>query len=116
VDTNLTISPTVLTPEVIEALPEVALEGIDGVRHRVLWHHETSMAGVMTVDGGRELGAHTHRENHHHIWVLEGSAEMLGQVVGPGSYVHVPAGVEHNTDARGTGGCTFFYLYIRPST
>lgn len=115
-DTNSILSPTVLSPEAIEALPETSLGGIDGARHRVLWHDDTSMAGVMTVDAGHELGAHTHRENHHHIWVLEGNAEMLGRVVGPGSYVHVPAGLEHNTDARATGGCTFFYLYIRPGS
>jgi quercetin dioxygenase-like cupin family protein len=116
VDANPTIQPTVLTFAEIEQIPAQSLGDLPGVTNRVLWQDDTSMAGVLTIDGGYELGAHTHRQNHHHIWVLEGSAEMLGQVVGPGSYVHVPAGVEHNTDARATGGCTIFYLYILPGT
>lgn len=113
---DLTIQPTVLSPAEIDQLPAVPLGDIEGVSHRVLWQDGTSMAGVLTVAAGHELGAHTHRQNHHHIWVLAGEAEMLGQVVGPGSYVHVPAGVEHNTDARATEGCTIYYLYIRPAT
>lgn len=115
-DTNLSIQPTVLSADDIGRIPTQPLGNLPGVTNQVLWQDATSMAGVLTIEGGYELGAHTHRQNHHHIWVLEGSAEMLGQVVGPGSYVHVPAGVEHNTDARATGGCTIFYLYILPGS
>ena len=115
-DTNLSIQPTVLTADAIERIPTQPLGNLPGITNRVLWQDDTSMAGVLTIEGGHDLGAHTHRQNHHHIWVLEGSAEMLGQVVGPGSYVHVPAGVEHNTDARATRGCTLFYLYILPGS
>ena len=97
----------------VEAIPEVALAGVPGVANRVLWHDGTSMAGVLRVPAGVHLGAHTHRANHHHFWVLEGSAEVLGAVVGPGSYVHVPSGVEHDIDARATDGCLVHYLYVR---
>ena len=38
------------------------------------------------------------------MWVIAGRAEMLGEQVGPGTYLHVPAGVE---------GCTVLYLYLR---
>ena len=106
--------PTVLTAQAIERIPPRPLGSVEGVTHRVLWTSETSLAGVMTVAAGHRLGAHTHRVNHHHVWVLEGSAELLGSTVGPGSYVHVPAGVEHDFDATYTDGCTFFYLYLKP--
>jgi mannose-6-phosphate isomerase-like protein (cupin superfamily) len=113
--TAITPVPVVLTAEVIEALPEVPLaESVPGVTHRVLWRDGTSMAGVMTVAAGHRLGLHAHRRNHHHIWVVEGEAEILGAKVGPGGYVHVPAGVDHDLDATATGGCTAFYLYLLP--
>jgi quercetin dioxygenase-like cupin family protein len=105
---------TVLTAEAIERLPQRPLGRVEGVTHRVLWTGATSMAGVMTVAAGHRLGAHTHRTHHHHVWVLDGHAELLGETVGPGSYAHVPAGVEHDLDATRTEGCTFFYLYLKP--
>ena len=52
------------------------------------------MAGVLTVEAGRRLGAHAHRVNHHHLWVLNGRATILGTELGPGSYVDIPSGVE----------------------
>jgi quercetin dioxygenase-like cupin family protein len=110
----LTAPSTVLTPADIAALPLEPLGTLEGVAHRVLWRDATSMAGVLTVDAGYQLGAHTHRQNHHHIWVLEGEALILGTKVESGSYVHVPSGIEHDIDARATQGCTVFYLYIRP--
>jgi hypothetical protein len=45
------------------------------------------------------------------MWVLDGSATMLGSHVGPGSFVHIPSGVEHDIDARATQGCADFYVY-----
>lgn len=107
--------PVVLTAEAIGALPLVPLdESMKGVTHRVLWRNETSMAGVMTIASGHRLGTHAHRLNHHHMWMLDGQAEILGVVVGAGGYVHVPASVEHDLDASATSGCTVFYLYLRP--
>jgi quercetin dioxygenase-like cupin family protein len=107
-----TFTPTLLTPDEIAALPVSRLGTIEGVTHRVLWRDERSMAGVLTVDGGHRLGRHAHRENHHHMWVLDGEVEILDRRVGPGSYVHIPSGVEHDIDATSTAGCTVFYLYI----
>jgi quercetin dioxygenase-like cupin family protein len=109
-----TINPVVLTAEANEALPVERLDGLDGVSHRVLWRNETSMAGVLTVAGGHRLGKHSHRVNHHHIWVLDGQAVVLGHVVSAGSYVHIPSGVDHDIDASASAGCTVFYMYLRP--
>lgn len=106
--------PVVLTREAIDALPVLPLDGLAGVEHRVLWRDATSMAGVMAVEGGHHLGLHTHRENEHHIWVLDGEATIMGTDVAPGAYVHVPSGVEHDIDARDSDGCTVLYFYLRP--
>jgi mannose-6-phosphate isomerase-like protein (cupin superfamily) len=110
-----TTSPTgtVLTPEAIEQLPLEPLASLPGVTHRVLWRTDDSMAGVMTIAGGHRLGAHAHRENHHHMWVLDGAATILDTAVTPGAYVHIPAGVDHDIDASATDGCTLYYLYLR---
>lgn len=105
--------PTVLTPSAVRARPVEALAQLEGVSHRVLWRDSTSMAGVLTVAAGHRLGAHTHRVNHHHLWVVEGRATILGTELGPGAYAHIPSGIEHDIDARATDGCTVFYLYVR---
>jgi len=109
-----TTKPIVLTAEAIAAIASQPLGTLDGVTHRALWHSDTSMAGVLTVEGGHRLGTHAHRRNHHHMWVIGGHAVVLGTEVGPGSYVHVPSGVDHDIDARATEGCTVFYLYLAP--
>lgn len=106
-----TSQPIVLTPEAVDALPTEPLGHLEGVIHRVLWRDGTSMSGVLSVQAGRRLGAHAHRVNHHHIWVIDGRATILGAELGPGSYVHIPSGVEHDIDASTTSGCTVFYLY-----
>ncbi len=105
--------PVVLTAEAIAGLRVEPLGSLEGVSHRVLWRTDTSMAGVMTVEKGHQLGRHAHRANHHHLWVLDGRATILGAEVGTGSYVHVPSTVDHDIDASATEGCTVFYLYLR---
>lgn len=107
-----TTTPTVLSASAVSAIPKMPLGHLPGVSHAVLWQDGTSMAGVMTVAAGHHLGAHTHRKNQHHMWLLEGSATILGRHLGPGSYVHIPAGVEHDVDATETDGCTLLYLYL----
>jgi quercetin dioxygenase-like cupin family protein len=111
----MTMRAIVHTAEEIGRLPAVPLGSLEGVVHRVLWQDDKSMAGVLTVEGGRSLGRHTHRANTHHIWVLEGTAEILGRTLGPGGYAHIPSGVEHDIDATGSAGCTVYYLYLAPA-
>ena len=108
--------PTVLTPEQIDAIPDTPLGSLEHVTHRVLYQHGDAEAGVLTIAGGHALGHHTHRLNHHHMWVLDGHATVLGKQLRRGSYAHIPAGVEHDIDATTTEGCTVLYLYLPPST
>jgi quercetin dioxygenase-like cupin family protein len=106
--------PIVLTPQAIAAIEAEPLDNIHGVTHRVLWRDGTSLAGVMRVGGGHRLGKHAHRINHHHMWVVEGRATILGTELAAGSYVHIPSGVDHDIDATATEGCVVFYLYATP--
>ena len=109
---STTAQPVVLTPEAIAALPLEPLGALAGVTHRIMWRSDTSEAGVMTVERGHHLGNHAHRENHHHMWILDGHANILGSELGSGAYVHIPSGVQHDIDASQTEGCTLFYLYL----
>ncbi len=111
--TEIAVAPVVLTAPAVAELPSVPLGPQVGVSQRVLWQTEASMAGILTIDAGCQLGKHTHRTNHHHIWVLSGRAVILGTECGEGSYAHIPSGVEHDIDASATEGCTVFYLYLR---
>ncbi|QGG96101.1 cupin domain-containing protein [Actinomarinicola tropica] len=106
---------TVLTPEEIERLPVEALGHIPGVGNQVLWRDATSMQGILTIEGGHHLGAHAHRANHHHVGVLDGVARILGRELGPGSYVHIPAGVEHDMEAATDRPCRLLYAYVAPA-
>jgi quercetin dioxygenase-like cupin family protein len=107
--------PFVLTAEAIATLPVERLGSIAGVSHRVVWRSGNSMAGVMTVQAGYRLGTHSHRANDHHLWVLRGHVRLLDIDAGPGSYAHVPSGVDHDLDTTETEGCTVFYLYLSPT-
>jgi uncharacterized RmlC-like cupin family protein len=109
----MTPHPVVLSAEDIAALPEQPFDAIEGVTHRVVWSNADSMAGIMTIERGRHLGAHAHHANHHHIWILRGEAVILGERLAEGAYVHIPSGVDHDIDATDTAGCTVLYLYIR---
>jgi mannose-6-phosphate isomerase-like protein (cupin superfamily) len=113
-DSTATSQAFVLTAEAISRLRVEALGSIVGVKHRVVWRTDRSMAGVMTVEGGHRLGTHRHRANQHHMWVLHGHARILGVEVGPGSYAYVPSGADHDIDASETEGCTVLYLYLSP--
>ena len=107
---------TVLPAGEIDARPWEPMGSLEGVRSKTLWRDADSMAGVLRIDAGHRLGAHTHRANHHHMWIIEGRATIAGAELGPGGYVHIPDDVEHDIDATGTDGCTLFYLYLRPAT
>lgn len=112
-DATMLSRPTVMSGEEIEALMAEPLGELSEVRHRVLWQDGSSMAGLLRVGAGQCLGAHTHARHHHHMWIIDGHASILGRELGPGSYTHVPSGVVHDIDAMATEGCTVFYLYLK---
>lgn len=104
---------TLVTRAASDALAWHPLDPFDRVDSKLLWRSGKSVAGIMRVRPGGSVSPHTHQRSHHHMWVVEGNAEMLGERVGPGTYLHVPAGVEHGISHPGDEGCTFLYLYLR---
>jgi mannose-6-phosphate isomerase-like protein (cupin superfamily) len=104
---------TLITPTAADALAWHPLQPYDGVDYKLLWRSGKSVAGLMRVARGGVVTPHTHVRSHHHLWVIEGAAEMLGERVGPGTYLHVPAGVEHGLRSVGDAACTVLYLYLR---
>jgi mannose-6-phosphate isomerase-like protein (cupin superfamily) len=106
---------TLVTPAAAAGLAWQRLEPFEGVDYKLFWRSGKSVAGVMRVAPGAEVSPHAHVRSHHHLWVLEGEADMVGdgERVGPGTYVHIPAGVEHGITDVGPDGCTVVYLYLR---
>jgi mannose-6-phosphate isomerase-like protein (cupin superfamily) len=103
----------VMPPGAIEELPWVPLTSAGGAEHRLLWRSGDSYVGILRIEPGHEIAGHVHQHAHHHVWILEGEADMVGQRVGPGSYVHVPGGVEHRIAAAGPRETRILYLYLR---
>lgn len=101
----------VLDAASIERLPWQRLHGLHDARTRVLWRKGRSLAGILTVAPREELSEHAHPEAHHHVWVLSGSATILGLHVSEGSYVHIPAGMAHAIEDVSDEGLTMLYLF-----
>lgn len=107
--------PVLVPGPMLDGLPWERLPAIgEGASHKVLWRSGDSVAGLMRLDEGGSIESHTHRQAHHHLWVLEGAIDVLDTTLGPGGYGHVPAGVAHGMASTG-GPATFFYLYLQPS-
>jgi mannose-6-phosphate isomerase-like protein (cupin superfamily) len=107
--------PVILEPSEIAQLDWAPFPGDEQVEYKLLWQSGWSVAGIMKVPDGASLEAHTHRGAHHHLWVLSGAAEVMGRRLEAGSYVHVPAGVEHGISAVAPEGFEMLYLYLRSS-
>ena len=108
----LTVDAVVFDAAAVAGRPTVRLDGLSAARSALLWRSGQSVAGVMYVDPNGELEPHGHRHAEHHMWILDGHATVLGRHLGPGAYVHIPAGVDHGISGVGPEGCRFFYLYI----
>lgn len=111
-DTKLALDAVVRHAGDIDGLPAVRLKGLEAARSKLLWRSGPSVAGLMDVDPHGSLEPHRHTRAAHHLWVLEGHATICDERVGPGAYVHVPAGVEHGVVHAGAEGCRLFYLFI----
>jgi mannose-6-phosphate isomerase-like protein (cupin superfamily) len=104
---------TLVTRAAADALSWHPLEPYEGVDYKLLWRSGKSVAGLMRIAPGGLVSPHAHVRSHHHLWVLDGTAEVLDAEVGPGTYVHIPARVDHSIRAAGDGPCTMLYLYLR---
>ena len=101
----------ILETEAVDRLPWERLRDLDGVFSKILWRSGDVAIGLIRVDAGAEKPAHVHHGAHHHIWLVSGSATMLGRPLSAGSYVYIPPGVEHEVTDVGPDGCVFFYTF-----
>jgi quercetin dioxygenase-like cupin family protein len=106
------VFPILLDTASIEHLAAKRLPGMESTLSKLLWRSGDSVAGVMYVKPGAPMTLHRHRNAHHHAWVVEGTCTILGRTLGPGSYAHIPPGVDHDVVATGPEGATIFYLFI----
>lgn len=109
---SVAAAPIVLDRTAIAALPGRRLAGLEAARSTLLWRSGDSVAGILEVDPGGTLAPHCHVGAHHHMWVDQGTCTILGHDLGPGAYVHVPAGAEHGVSGVGPEGCRIVYLYV----
>jgi quercetin dioxygenase-like cupin family protein len=68
---------------------------------------------VVRYPAGLKARMHRHSAAHT-IVVLEGSLEANGQVIGPGSYAHFPAGEAMRHQTAGDGPSLFVILFHGP--
>lgn len=101
----------VLAAEDVDAIAWEPMAEQTGAFSKALWRSGDVAIGLIRVDAGAEKAAHVHHGAHHHIWVISGSATMVGQALTAGSYVYIPPGVLHEVTTVGSQGITFFYTY-----
>lgn len=104
---------TIVTRAAADARAWHPLEPYEDVDYKLLWRSGKSVAGLMRIAAGGLVTPHAHLRSHHHLWVLDGTAEVLDEEVGPGTYVHIPARVDHSIRAVGASPCTMLYLYLQ---
>jgi quercetin dioxygenase-like cupin family protein len=106
---------TILDAQDIEAEPWETFAAHEGAGAKVLWKDPRtgSYAGILGVAPGASLRAHIHPYAVHHLYILEGTCRLAGEVLTRGSYVFVPPGEDHRIEEAGPVGCTIFFLYLR---
>ena len=102
---------TVINAEDVADLPWVPFRGLADVRVKELRRSEHDVAGLLRFEPGSHELPHEHRVGDHHMWLLNGPAEVCGVALRPGSYAHVPAGVVHTVSAPSAHGAVFFFVY-----
>jgi hypothetical protein len=101
---SLERSITTLNP-VFESLPCAARSDRSGAYVR----NPSSAAPVK-----QRTGRPHHHSAAHTIIVLDGELDANGQVIGPGSYAHFPAGEPMRHQAANNGPCLFVVLFHGP--
>lgn len=104
----------VLDRERVDSLPWQPFGKAPGVTQRTLWHDAAgrAFACIMHLEPGATVPQHTHRASTHHVWVVSGTCEVEGCSLTAGSYLFVPAMIDHGIHRAGPSGCTLFCLYL----
>jgi quercetin dioxygenase-like cupin family protein len=87
------------------------LDDQPGVTHTVLWRSGDVVIGMIRLEPGAENPEHVHQAAHHHFFLTQGEASIVGRRLQAGGYAHIPPGQPHGVTEVGPEGCTFFYSY-----
>lgn len=104
--------PILLDADSIMQLPDRRLPGMEAAPSKLLWRSGDSVASLTSVEPGATLTLHRQRYAQHHAWVLEGSCTIMGRILGPGAYVHIPPGAGHDVVVAGPEGATIYYVFV----
>jgi len=95
----------------LDRLPWQAVCGCPGVEAKELWQSSGCVDVLISYAPGATTPGHPHPSADHHIWIIEGQAEIAGQAMRGGSYVYVPPGTAHPIEAGGQAGCVLLQIH-----
>lgn len=101
----------VLAAAEIEAMPWEPVEHAPGVRMKILWRFGDYVQTLLRAEPGATIPGRPHLAAHHHVWVVSGSATLVGRHVTAGSYAYVPPGVDHQLTEVGPEGCEVLQIH-----
>lgn len=100
-----------LTADEVQQRRWKPLDDQPGVTHTVLWRSGDVVIGMIRLEPGAENPEHVHQAAHHHFFLLQGEATIVGRRLQAGGYAHIPPGEAHGVTDVGPDGVTFFYSY-----
>ena len=89
--------------------------GWAGVSMKMLQQFESTggMAGMMRMEPGSSIPAHSHTHSDQMVFVIEGDLVDEGVTYGPGTFLLAKAGTPHGPHSS-TGGCVLLSTYTGP--
>jgi quercetin dioxygenase-like cupin family protein len=87
--------------------------GWPGVWTRMLQQVESTgaMSGMIRMEPGSSIPAHSHTHADHAVYVVEGDLLDEGVIYGPGSFLVARAGTPHGPHGS-SGGCVLLSTYF----
>ena len=86
--------------------------GWPGVSTKMLQQVEsTGMTGMMRMEAGSSIPAHSHTHADQAVFVIEGDLVEEGVTYGPGSFLVAKAGTPHGPHGS-SGGCVLLSTYF----
>jgi mannose-6-phosphate isomerase-like protein (cupin superfamily) len=95
----------------LDSLPWQDVRGCPGVKAKELWQSSGGVDALISYGPGATTPGHPHLSADHHIWIIEGQAEIAGQAMSSGSYVYVPPGAAHPIEVGGQAGCVLLQIH-----
>lgn len=92
----------------VSDLPWETFPGGVGVEHKILYHADGMVAGLLRLHPGAHELSHVHLHGEHHLWVLAGAVQTEDTELPVDSYLHVPPRLRHTLQDAGQGSLLFY--------